>query len=345
MSIKKNIRSVFAITVTILVAAGFTCAYSQAASVAPVDIKLTTVQMKNQQMGIGIERFAKYATEILKDKVRIRTYPAAQLYTGQEEIQALMKGEIQMAYIIASSLDYLHPSMELTKLPYLAPDVETAYAYMDGSTGKKLFALMEPKNIHLLGVVSSGKVVLSNSKRPVRNVEDVRGLKMRSFGPMGAATLKALGAMAVVTPSEETYTALQQGVIDGATTPAGVFLARKYYDVQKYATNPGMLNATFAYFIANREWFRGLPKDVQSGLTAAANRLVKEQRKEIEEEDQEVFKQIAAKGCQVITLTPVEEAAWKKAIQPVYTEYGPKIGIDLIREAQAEVEKASKGKK
>jgi C4-dicarboxylate-binding protein DctP len=338
-------RKVIVMAMAVLFVWGFIGMFTPLSSAAPIEIKLTTVQMKNQQMGIGIERFSKYATEILKDKVRIRTYPAAQLYTGQEEIQALMKGEIQMAYIIASSLDYLHPSMELTKLPYLAPDVETAYSYMDGSTGKKLFALMEPKNIHLMGVVSSGKVVLSNSKRPVRNVEDVKGLKMRSFGPMGAATLKALGAMAVVTPSEETYTALQQGVIDGATTPAGVFLARKYYDVQKYATDPGMLNATFAYFIANREWFNGLPKDVQSGLTAAANRLVKEQRKDIEEEDQEVFKQIAAKGCQVITLTPAEQTAWKKAIQPVFTEYGPKIGLDLIKGAQAEVEKASKWKK
>ena len=338
-------RKVIVTAMAVLFVSVFIGMFTPVFSAAPIDIKLTTVQMRNQQMGVGIERFAKYATEILKDKVRIRTYPAAQLYTGQEEIQALMKGEIQMAYIIASSLDYLHPAMELTKLPYLAPDIETAYSYMDGSTGKKLFALMEPKNIHLLGVVSSGTVVLSNNKRPVRNVEDIKGLKMRSFGPMGATTLKALGAMAVVTASEETYTALQQGVMDGTTTPAIVFMARKYYDVQKFATNPGMMNATFAYFITNREWFKNLPNDIQTGLTAAANRLVKEQRKEIEEEDREVFKQIAAKGCQVTTLTPAEQVAWKKALQPVYTEYGPKIGLDLIKEAQAEVEKTSKEKK
>jgi tripartite ATP-independent transporter DctP family solute receptor len=345
MNIRRNTRGIIAMTVTVLVLTGLMCTLPSMSIAAPIEIKLTTVQLKSQQMGIGIDRFSKYATELLKDKVRIRTYPAAQLYTGQEEIQALMKGEIQMAYIIASSLDYLHPSMELTKLPYLAPDIETAYAYMDGSTGKKLFALMEPKNIHLMGVVSSGTVVVSNNKRPVRNVEDLKGLKMRSFGPMGAATLKALGAMGVVTASEETYTALQQGVIDGATTPAGVFIARKYYDVQKFTTNPGMLNATFAYLIANREWFKKLPADVQAGLTAAANRVIREQRKEIQEEDDEVFKQIAAKGCQVITLTPAEQGVWKKALQPVYTEYGPKIGLDLIKEAQTEVEKASKGKK
>src|SRR5690242_13193074 len=77
---------------------------------APVEIKITTVQLKQQQMGVGIDRFAKYANEALPGKVTVRTYPAAQLYTGQEEIQALIKGEIEMSYVIASSLDLVDPA-------------------------------------------------------------------------------------------------------------------------------------------------------------------------------------------------------------------------------------------
>ena len=305
----------------------------------PVDIKITTVQMRHQQMGVGIERFAKYAQEKLKDKIRIRTYPAAQLYTGQEEVQAIIKGEIQIAYVIASSMDLVHPSMELWKLPYLFPDIGTSYKVMDGSVGNKAFSNVEAKGISILGSVSSGTVLVSNSKRPIRNVDDFKGLKMRSFGPMGATTLKALGAMAVVTASEETYSALQQGVIDGATTPAGVFLARKYYDIQKYVTNAGMLNATFVFFIANTNWWKNLSADVKGGLSEAIRRLMKEQRSEIVVEDQTVFEQIKAKGVQVITLTPEEQKNWKNALQIVYQEFSPKIGADLVKEAQQEVEK------
>jgi C4-dicarboxylate-binding protein DctP len=311
---------------------------------APVDIKITTVQLRQQQMGVGIERFAKYAQETLKDKVRVRTYPAAQLYTGQEETQAVIKGEIQMAYVIASSMDLLHPSMELWKLPYLFPDIETSYKVMDGPVGKKAFANVEVKGTKIVGSVSSGTVIVSNSKRPLRNVEDFKGLKMRSFGPMGATTLKGLGAMAVVTASEETYTALQTGVIDGATTPAGVFYARKYYDVQKFATNAGMLNATFGFMIANTDWWNGLAPDVRNGLSEVISRLMKEQRAEILDEEKKVFSQVAAKGVQVITLTPAEEASWKKALQLVYQEFGPKIGSDLVKEAQSEAERLSKAK-
>ncbi len=313
---------------------------------APIDIKITTVQLRQQQMGIGIERLAKYvaADPKLKDKVRVRTYPAAQLYTGQEETQALMKGEIQLAYVIASSMDLVHPSMELWKLPYLFPDIETSYKVMDGPVGKKAFANVQAKGIEIVGSVSSGTVIVSNSKHPIKKVEDFKGLKMRSFGPMGATTLRALGAMAIVTASEETYTALQQGVIDGATTPAGVFLVRKYYDVQKYTTNAGMLNATFGYIIANGAWWKGLPADVRTPLSDVIQRVIKEQRQEIVAEDEKVFEQIKAKGCQLEVIPPADLTKWKATLQPVYTEFGPKIGSDLVKEAQREVERLSKAK-
>jgi len=312
---------------------------------APVDIKITTIQLRTQQMGVGIERFAKYAKEQLGDKVRVRTYPAAQLYTGQEELQAVIKGEIQMAYIIASPFDTFVPASQVVKLPYLCPDIETSYRLWEGPIGKRLTGMLEKKGVGLLGIVSSGTVVVSNSKHPIKKIEDFKGIKMRSYGPMGASTIKGLGAMAVVTASEETYSALQQGVIDGAMTPASVFFDRRYYDIQKYATNPGNMNATFVYLIANGQWWGQLPGDIRTGLQKAIDRLVKEQRTEIEREDKSIFEQIAGKGVQVVTLTAAEQAPWKKALQVVYTEFSNEIGPEIVKEAQQEVEKMTKTKR
>lgn len=311
----------------------------------PVDIKITTVQLRHQQMGVGIERLAKYAQEKLKDKIRMRTYPAAQLYTGQEEVQAVIKGEVQIAFVIGSSLELIDPSQELIKLPFLFPSIEASYKVLEGPVGNKLCAILDQKGVVVLGMVSSGNVAISNNKRPIKSVEDFKGLKMRSFGRMGAATLKALGAMSIVTASEETYTALQQGVIDGMTTPGVVFLARKYYDVQKFVTDGGMLNATHVFMIANKTWWNSLPTDIRSGLTECIQRLVKEQRVEIEVENKKTFEQIAAKGCQVYYLSQAEQLALKKALQPVYTEFVPKIGADLVSETEREIENLSKAKK
>jgi C4-dicarboxylate-binding protein DctP len=266
------------------------------------------------------------------------------LYTGQEEIQAVIKGEIQMAYVIGSAVEPIDTSLELLKLPFLFPDVSTLYKVLEGPVGQKLFSKLKEKGVLVTSIASSGDVVISNSKRPIKNVEDFKGLKMRSFGRMGAATLKALGALAIVTASEETYTALQQGVIDGCTVPNIVFLARKYYDVQKYVSGAGMLNATLAFILVNKAWWEKLPADVRDELGAVIKRLEKEQRAEIEVDNKKVFDQIAAKGSQVHMLTVAEQAALKKALQPVYTEFTPAIGADLVKETQAAVEKLSKTK-
>ena len=311
----------------------------------PIDIKITTIQLRNQQMGVGIERLAKYTQERLKDKIRVRTYPAAQLYGFQEDVQALMKGDVQLAYVIGSSLESIDSTLELIKLPFLFPNIEVTYKVLDGPIGKKLFAKLEQKGVQVLGIVSSGDVLIHNNKRPIKSIEDFKGLKMRSFGPMGAATLKALGSIAVVSVPEEMYSAFQQGMIDGGANPNTVFLARKLYDVQKYVTNAGMLNATMAVLLTNKAWWNELPADVRTGLSECVQRLIREQRAEVEVENKTILHQLSAKGCQVYDLSPAEQEAWKKALQPVYQEFSPKIGTDLVKETQQEVERLSKGKK
>ena len=340
MERKRMISSLF-LSIVIFLVTNLTDGVAQ----QPIDIKITTVQMRNQQMGVGIDRLAKYITEKLKDKVRVRVYPAAQLYTGQEEIQAVSKGEIQMAYVLSSNMEPVHPSMELKNLPFLFPDIETLYKFFEGPVGAKICSNFEERDISMLGTCSSGSAVISNNKRPLSKIEDFRGLKIRSPGPMWALWLRTLGAIPVVTASEETYAALQQGVIDGSLAPGIVFLARKYYDVQKHVTNTGMMFATLNILIANTKWWNGLKPDIRGGLSEAIARIIKEQRAEIVEDDKKVMNQIKSRGCHITNLTPVDEMEWKRVLQPVYTEYGPKIGTDLVRDAQKEIERIVKEKK
>jgi TRAP-type C4-dicarboxylate transport system substrate-binding protein len=236
----------------------------------------------------------------------------------------------------------VEPAMQMMNLPYIFPSQDISYQLMDGAIGKKLWGLVEKKGIAFLGAVSSGTNIVFNSKRPVINAEDFKGLKLRAYGPMGASCMKGLGAMSVVTASEETYSALQQGVIDGGITPISVYVVRKYYEVSKYLTNPHMLNASYGYLIASKDWWDKLPSDIQVGLKKAAERLIKEQRKEMDEEITSYFEQSAAKGIQIHVQTPAEEAQWKKALQPVYTEFVPMIGPDLVKETQQAGEKLKK---
>jgi C4-dicarboxylate-binding protein DctP len=302
-----------------------------------ITIKLTTVQMPKQQMGKGAQQLAAMVNKELGDKVEIKVYPSAQLYGGKEEIEALMRGEIQMCLPIGSQLENVDPALQLFKLPFVFPSAEVAYKVLDSDIGTALMKKVFDKNILSLGIFSSGNVLFSDSKRPLLMPEDFKGLKMRSFGRMGKDTLEALGATAVVTASEETFSALQEGVIDGMSTPNSVYLPRKYNTVQKYVTDGGMVNFTNGYLLANVNFWNGLPGDVRAPLKAIVDKFIADIRKEMDEENVKINEQIKKTGNELFILTPEQAAAWKKALQVVYTKYGPEIGEDMIRKVQDRV--------
>ncbi|MFH1487485.1 MAG: TRAP transporter substrate-binding protein [Pseudomonadota bacterium] len=307
-----------------------------------IQIKFTTIQMPKQQMGKAALNLAKWVKKDLGDRVDMKVFTSAQLYRGKEEIEALMRGEIQMAFVIGSMLEALDPALQCFKLPYLFTDVDTGYKLIDGPLMKELFKKLPEKNLQYLGIVHSGNVLFSNAKRPLKMPEDFKGLKMRSYGRMGKDTAAFLGATAVVTPGSETFSALQTGVIDGIMTPNSVYLKRKYNTIQKYVTDGGLANFTNSVLLANLDFWKGLPEDVRSKLKALTDKLQAEMRKEMKAENKEIYDQIKTAGNEVHFLTKEQVAAWKKALMPLYDKYGPEIGMDLIKKMEQEIDKLSK---
>ena len=303
-----------------------------------ITIRLTTIQMPGQQMGAACSRLAEKVARTLEDKVDLRVYPSAQLYRSKEEIEALARGEIEMSFVIGSKLEVLDPSFQILKLPFLFPDVDTAYAVLDGPVGDELFGILPGKGLHFLGLVHSGNVVLSNSKRPLLRPEDFQGLRMRSFGRIGKDTLAALGAMAVVTASSETFSALQQGVIDGLATPNAVYLKRKYETVQKYVTDGGMLNFTNSVLLANEASWKRLPEDIRLELERIIAQLIAEMRMEMAEENERIFDRIRKSGNEVYRLTPEQLTTWKKLLKSVYDRHVADIGTDLFERTVKSIE-------
>lgn len=298
----------------------------------PVNIKITTVQLDSQQMGVAAGRIKELAEERLGDQVKIDLYTGAQLYSGVEELEAIKKGDIQMTLAIGSSMGSIDPTMSLFKLPFLFPNVEVAYQVLDGPVGEEIFKNVTNQGIRVLGGFSSGSIIVSNNQHPIKMPEDFKGLKMRTSGKMEAAIVESMGAASVVIPSEETYTGLQQGVIDGLATPSTVFYARKYHEVQKYVTNAGMLYWSNGFILANDKFWQGMPDDVRNELQKIVNEVLQEVRAEDEAGLNDMLKTIEQDGVEVHTLTQEEIQAWREAAKPVYDEYKDVIGADLIEQ-------------
>jgi len=308
----------------------------------PITIKLTTVQLDNQQMGIAAARMKELVETRLAGKVSIQTYTGAQLYTGVEELEAIKKGDIQICLAIGSAMGSVDPSMDIFKLPFLFPDVNIAYKVLDGPTGEEIFKNLNAQGIKVLGGFSSGSVIVSDNKRLIKLPADLKGLKMRTSGKMEASIIESLGAISMVTPSEETYSALQQGVVDGMATPSTVFYPRRYHEVQKYVTNAGMLYWPIGFILANDSFWQQLPEDVRGELENIISVVVAEVREKDAVELEDTLKKIEQAGCEVYTLTPEEIEAWRQGALPVYDQYKDEIGAELVDTVTKDVAELTK---
>lgn len=321
---------VFVICIMLLAITSLSVSASPAEKDDVVKIKVTTVQLDNQQMGKGIALFKQLVDERLAGKVELLTYTGGQLYSNAEELEAIKNGDIEMCFAVGSTMTTLDETMSIFKLPYLFPNTDVAYSIMDGEIGQNILANVQKQGINVLGAFSSGSVIISNSSHPIQMPADFTGLKLRVSGKMESAIIDALGGVSTVIPSEETYTGLQQKVVDGLATPSTVFAVRKYHEVNKFVTNAGLLYWPIGFILTNDAFWNDLPEDIRTELSAIVTEVLATMRADDAKEVQEMLTYVESEGCQIHTVTPEEAEAWKEATKVLYDTYADSIGADLI---------------
>jgi C4-dicarboxylate-binding protein DctP len=302
-----------------------------------ISIRASTIQMPNQQMGQGLKMLEENIKKELGDKVDFKGYDSAQLYSSAAEIEAVSRGEIQMAFPIGGAMETISNKIQIVKLPWLFPNITTAYNVLEnGETGKQIFAPVEEKDMRVLGFFTSGTASITNSRNPLRVPADFVGLKLRAPGKMETMTINALGANTIVTPSEEMYTAIQQGVLDGLSLPSMAFVQRRLYEVQKYVTNSDNLAMQIGYLIVNKTWYDGLPADIRAGIDRAVKVTIDKLREEAVGADIDMYRQMQDAGCEVYNLSDADKELWKQTAESVIKAMEAELGADLIALAKKE---------
>lgn len=300
-----------------------------------VTIKISTSQLPTQQMGKGVAMLKEKLEEKLGDGVDVMTYDSAALYSSNEEIGACQRNEIQIAFTTGGTMETISEKIQLVKAPYLFPSIDVAYDVLDSSAfADEIFAPIHDVGLTCAGLFSSGHAIYANDDHPLKTPADFSGLKMRAPGTMDSMTLEALGAVAMTTASDETFSAIQQGVIDGMSTPSSVFVPRRFFEVQHYVTDGDNISMQLGYIIMNTAWFEGLDEGVRAKVDEALDETITQMRTDIEASTAEVFEKIEAEGCEVYRLTDEERAQWEQATQAVYDKVAQSLGQDLIDLAQ-----------
>ena len=316
-----------------ITAACATLAFAATTALAqqPIVIKFSHVVAVNTPKGKGAEQFKKLAEERTNGKVKVEVYPNSSLFKDGEEMEALQLGSVQ---ILAPSVSKFGPlgarEFEVFDIPYVFDNYDELHKVTEGPVGKNLFKKLESKGITGLAYWDNGFKDMSANK-PLRKPEDMKGLKMRiQSSKVLGDEMKALGALPQVMAFSEVYQAMQTGVVDGSENPPSNFYTQKMHEVQKYLTLTDHGVIEYAV-IVNKKFWDGLPADIRTTLEGAMKDATKYADDIAKKENDDALAAVKASGkTEIITLSPAEKAAWKKALLVVHKENESRVGKDTL---------------
>jgi C4-dicarboxylate-binding protein DctP len=313
-----------------------------ASAQAPIVIKFSHVVTSDTPKGKAAEKFKELAEKYTAGKVKVEIYPNSTLYKDKEELEALQLGAVQM---LAPSNSKFGPigvkEFEVFDLPYILPDLMTLRKVTDGPLGARLLKLLDSKGMTGLAYWDNGFKEMSANKKLI-SPADYKGVKFRiQSSKVLEAQFRALGSIPQVMAFGEVYQALQTGVVDGQENTWSNIYTQKMHEVQKYATvtNHGYIGYVV---VVNKKFWDGLPGDVRGELDKAMKEATAFGNGQSAKDNDDALEAIKKSGkTEIVTLTPEQDAAMRKAMEPVYKDVASRVGQPLIDEFMKETGAAS----
>ena len=289
----------------------------------------------------GLERFKELVESRSNGEYSVTIYPNNALGNDVEVAQQMQFGAVQAAPIPTAKLSGFNKDLQLIDMPFLFPNRDVAYKFMDGEIGKEVLAGLRKSGFEAPMFWESGfKQLTCNTS--VEKPQDLQGKKVRVMeSPLLISQYKALGSNPVPIAFSETYTALQQGVVECQENPLVSISQMKFYEVQKnlMMTNHGYLGTAFVF---SKMWFDGQSTENQTLLTEAVLEAGKYQReRSIAREEVYLTAIKEAGGTEVIKLNQTQLNEFRNAMSSVYEEFSSKLSEGLLERSQSELKKLS----
>jgi tripartite ATP-independent transporter DctP family solute receptor len=285
--------------------------------------------------------WADLVKERTQGRINIKLYPGVSLVQGDQtrEFSALRQGVIDMA--VGSTINWSPQVKELNlfSLPFLMPDYAAVDALTQGDVGKRIFEVVDRAGAVPLAWGENGFRELTNSKKPIKSPEDLKGMKIRVVGsPLFSDVFNALGANPTQMSWADAQPALSSGAVDGQENPLFLFTVLKMHTVgQKYVTTWGYVADPLIFVVNKDVWSSWTPADqaiVRQAAIEAGQQEIALARKGLVEADKPTLKEVAGLGVTVTQLSPAEREAFVRATRPVYDKWKNTIGADLVNTAE-----------
>ncbi len=281
----------------------------------------------------SLQHFKEIVEKNSGGKIEVVLFHSSQLGDDRTMMEALKMGTQEMTCPSTAPMTAFVNAFKIYDLPFIFANEEVADFILDGPVGKKLLDMLPGQGLVGLAYWENGFRMLTNSSRPVVTPEDLKGMKVRTMeNPIHLAAFRTMGANPTPMAFGELFSAMQQKVVDGQENPWGTIFLQNFFEVQKYATDTGHVYSPFVLLISKKFWDK-LPDDMKAVVQDAADQAKVHNRALNRKMNAEYLEKLKEK-MEVTILTPEQKAAFQKACQPIYEQFGKDIGEDLIKEVQ-----------
>ena len=299
----------------------------------PILIRFSHVTSEATPKGLGAALFKKLAEDRLQGKVRVEIYPRALKFNDDQALLALLFGDIELAAPSFAKFRSFSRQIQVFDLPFLFSDVDAVNRFQRSEAGRQLLDSMLPQEIKGLAYWDNGMRVMS-ANRPLRTPKDLKRLRFRiEPSAVMQAQYRALGAATVPMPFGQVREALKMGLVTGQENAWSNIRSQGFHDFQKYFTEAR--HSFLGYMlVTSANFWTTLPPEIRIELekiiqevTVAVNKNAREKAKT---DRQQV---IDSKKAEVITLTDAELEDWRTLLKPIWKQFEPQIGKEIMEQA------------
>ena len=259
--------------------------------------------------------WAKKIEELSKGRMKVTIFPGGALGKPPHQYDNAVKGITDIAFGLQSYTPGRFPLTSSMRLPFMIKSGEQGARVLWRTYEKYL--QNEYKDVKVLWLLMHPPGQIFTTKKQVKRLEDLKGLKIRTPGPIMSKVLKRLGAVPVTMPITQVYTALERKTVDGVAVPYETMRPFRFFEQCKFAAEANIYSMTF-FEVMNKKKYESLPPDLKqiidenSGLEWSIKAAVAYDRGD--KPNRELFLE---KGGQIYQLPPAERERWIKAAAPV----------------------------
>lgn len=303
----------------------------RARNIKKIYLKTAEVQDKDYPTTLALYKIKELLDKWSEGRIILDVYPSEQLGFEIDTIMQVQLGLIDITRVNVDSVVKIVNEFQVFSIPYLFRDKEHLWKVLNGEIGKKLLKSLEPYGLICLGFYDSGQHSFYNSMRSINNIDDIKDLRIRvSESKIIADFVEALGAVPVSMESDNIYSAIKSGAINGAENNECFYYSTGHYKIAKYYSYTEHCRAPDIILMSKKTWDSLLRTD-QEYIINAVKESVPYQSELMKNKIKEAIDICKKSGCEFIE---IDKSPFKEVMDKLFKAYSQDI-MDLADKIKA----------